>query len=198
MPFEGNKRQPRVPKTAEEIEELVLLKKIREHRKLEKFKKTKSYKFANIFNVICFFIYCELIFCFIGPCNYYTHYSKNISVERGDARNQKGEGITSVVKVTGVNGKQYNFMVNDFINKPAKFSSFELGKDFILQKELKGTISTSNDIYKIHQSSPLFFLSFFVAVFSCIIFSYNQNQNPHSLIALTATNAVTIIVFMLL
>jgi hypothetical protein len=197
MNTEGKKRPPRTPLSPEEVAELVLLKKIREHKKLEKFKKTRTYKVFNIFNVVCFFIYCELFFCFLGPCQYQMHYCKNVIVDYGD----RGEGahrIISSVKLMGIHEKQYEFIVNDFIDPPPRFSAFEVGKDFLLQKEIKGSIATSDKQFRILRASPILFLSVFVAIFSFIFFFYNLNQNPHSLRAITCINAVTVLAFVLI
>ncbi|MGZ3898959.1 MAG: hypothetical protein ACXVNQ_01435, partial [Bacteroidia bacterium] len=94
--------------------------------------------------------------------------------------------------------KQYEFLVNDLVPPPPKFSAFEVGKDFILQKEIKGSISTSPKQFRIQRASPILFLSIFVAIFSFIFFFYNLNQNPHSLRAITCINAVTMLAFLLI
>lgn len=198
MAVEGNKRPPRIPRTPEEVEESVLLKKIRDHAKLAKFKKTFVFKAFNIFNIICFFIYCELIMCFIGPCHYQTHYSRSVSAEHGREKNDYGDRAVSVVKITGVNGIHYRFLVNDFIEVPEKFSRFNVGKDFLLHKEIKGTLTTSHHVYWIHHANPIFFLSIFVALFSLIFFAYNLNENLFSLSAITMINGVTVLAFMII
>jgi len=196
MPQEAKKRPPRIPKTPEEVAEIVLLKKLREYKRLEKFKKTLFYRIFNVFSVACFFIYCELIICFIGPCHYSKHYSKNVAFEHG-REIVNGERIISSVKIIDVSGKQYKFIVEEFIDVPEKFSGFMVGKDFLLQKEIKGILSTSNNNYRIQKASPILFLSFFVGIFSFIFFSYNLNQNPHSLRALSIMNAITLFFFLL-
>ena len=140
MPVEGNKRPPRKPRTAEEVEELVLLKKIREHKKTERFKKTFIYKVCNVFNIICFFIYCELVMCFIGPCRYETHYSKNVIPEHGMAINIYGDRIITAIKITALNGKQYRFPVNEFIEVPQKYSASNLL--LIMPKRVVGKVFT--------------------------------------------------------
>lgn len=195
MNNEGKKRPPRTPLTPEEVADFILLKKLREHKKLEKFKRSKEYKFLNIFNVICFFIYIELICCIFGPCHYQGHYSKNIFIEYGE-KITNNKRIIAGLKVVGINDKQYNFAVHDFIKTPEKFSFFEIGKDYILQKEVKGSVSTSNETYRTQNASPIFFLSVFVGIFSCIFFFFDLNQNPYSLWALTSINAITVFGFM--
>jgi hypothetical protein len=197
MTQEGKKRPPRIPKTPEEVAELVFLKRLREHRNLETFKKTVFYKIFNVFSIGCFFIYCELIICFLGPCHYQTHYSRNIKVDFGEEM-IGSDRIVSSVKLIGVEGREYEFRVNEFIDVPPKFGPFEVGKDFILQKEIKGCVSTSRNTYRIQRASPMLFLSFFVGIFSCIFFSYNLNQNPHSLRAIAVMNAITLFFFLLL
>ncbi|MCW3076845.1 MAG: hypothetical protein JWO32_1454 [Bacteroidetes bacterium] len=197
MNYEGKKRPPRTPLSPEEVAEFVLLKKIREHKKIEKFRKSSTYKIFNIFNVACFFIYCELFFCFLGPCHYQNHYNKHVTIEYG-SRFKGDDRIISTVKVTDVNNVQYEFLINSFITPPPKFSRFEVGRDFLLQKDIKGSISTSDEQYRIQRASPILFLSVFVAIFSFIFFFYNLNQNPHSLRAITSINAITVLAFILI
>ncbi|MGZ3921091.1 MAG: hypothetical protein ACXVNM_13280 [Bacteroidia bacterium] len=197
MNNEGKKRPPRTPLSPEEVAEIVILKKIREHKRIAKFRKTLTYKISNVFNIVCFFIYCELFFCFLGPCQYQIHYSKSVSIEYAH-HNTEMEWLISSVKLTSVNDKQYEFLVNDLVPPPPKFSAFEVGKDFILQKEIKGSISTSPKQFRIQRASPILFLSIFVAIFSFIFFFYNLNQNPHSLRAITCINAVTMLAFLLI
>ena len=196
MNNEGKKRPPRTPLSPEEVAELVWLKKIREHKKIEKFKKSRGYRIFNIFNVVCFFIYCELIFCFLGPCHYQTHYHTGVSIEY--SRTEDERMLVSSVKVNGVNGTQYTFMVNEELDVPAKYAPFEVGKDFLLQKEIKGSVSTSDKQFRILRASPILFLSVFVSIFLFIFFFYNLNQNPYSLRAITTINAVTLLAFILI
>jgi hypothetical protein len=197
MIYEGKRRPPRVPKTPEEVAELVFLKKLREHKKLESFKKTLYYKGFNLFCVACFFIYCELIICFMGPCHYEEHYSKNVWVEYG-REVIEGNHVISLLKVVDKEGQLYEFVINEFIEAPPQAAVFTVGKDFLLQREIKGTVSTSEHVYRINRASPILFLSFFVSLFSIIFFSYNLNQNPHSLRAITVINAITIFGFLLI
>jgi hypothetical protein len=196
MPQEAKKRPPRIPKTPEEVAEIVLLKRLREYKKLELFKKSLFYKVFNIFCVACFFIYCELIICFLGPCHYTKHFSKNIAAEY-NREIVNGERMVSSLRVIDVSGKQYKLIVEEFIDVPEKISAFMVGKDFLLQKEIKATVSTSDNPYRIQKASPILFLSFFVGIFSFIFFSYNLNQNPHSLRAISVMNAITLFFFLL-
>jgi hypothetical protein len=194
---DGKRRPPRIPKTPEEVAELVFLKKLREHKRIESFKKTLYYKAFNLFCVICFFIYCELIICFLGPCHYEDHYSKQVGVDYGHEA-VEGHRMISLLKIVDRNGQFYEFVINEFIEPPPQVAVFAVGKDFLLQKEIKGTVSTSEHIYRIRRASPILFLSFFVGIFSIIFFSYNLNQNPHSLRAITVINAITIFGFLLI
>ncbi len=198
MPAEGNKRPPRVPRSQEEVELIVLQKKIREHNRLARFKQTGVYKAFNIFNVISFCIYCELIMCFIGPCHYETHYSRNVTAEHGMEKNVSGNAIVVAIKIVAINGKHYRFPVNEFIATPKKFSAYNIGKDFFLQKELRGTVTTSDHIFRISAAEPIFFLSLFVAFFSFIFFAYNLNEHPYPLAAITFINAITVLAFVML
>lgn len=195
MKAEAKKRPPRIPKTPEEVAELVLLKKVREHKKLERFKSTFYYKLLNVFNIACFCVYCELIICFFGPCRYETHYSKNMITEYGEAR-ADGERIVTKITVVGQNNEKYCLNVNEFISPPEPHSTYFLGRDFLLQKEIKAMITSSDKQFGISRVSPLLFLSFLVGVLSWIIFSYNLNQKQHSLGAITIINGLTLFVFL--
>jgi hypothetical protein len=109
-----------------------------------------------------------------------------------------GKRVVSLLKIVDREGQFYEFVVNEFIEPPPQVGVFTTGRDFLLQKEIKGTVSTSEHIYRIRRASPILFLSFFVAIFSIIFFSYNLNQNPHSLRAITVINALTIFGFLLI
>ena len=89
-----------------------------------------------LFNVICFFIYCELIICFLGPCHYSTHFSEYVKAEYGK---EKVNGIRKIekIKVNEKNGKYYDFVVYDFIQMPEQISKYFIGKDFLFQYQIQ-------------------------------------------------------------
>jgi len=195
---QGKKRPPRNPLSPEEVADFIAVKKLREQLKLQRFKKTKRFKYLNIFNVVCFFIYCELLICFFSPCHYRTHYSKKVDVEYSQGLNELNQLKIAHVKITDVNNNLYQFMVNDFIDIPKKYDKFSVGKDFILQKELKGTFIGSNKYYRIQRAEPFLFLSGFLVILLCIIFSYNLNLTESSLKAISVINGLTILGFLLI
>ena len=163
MNQQARKRPPRTQKTPEEIAELKMMKRIKEFRRVSSFKKTRFYKVCNIFNVICFFIYLELIICYFGPANYRLHFSKQVDVNFGEARKDRLKE-TSSISFTDVNDKTYELMVNEFIEAPEKYSVFNIGSDFLFGKEIKGSIAGSEQEYRIHKAGPLLFLSFFLLI----------------------------------
>ena len=61
--MEPKKRPRRIPLTAEEVGNVIAYKKRREIIILQKLKSSRIYKFQNLCNVVCFFIYCEFSFC---------------------------------------------------------------------------------------------------------------------------------------
>ena len=195
---EGKKRPPRNPLSPEEVADFIAVKKLREQLKLQRFKKTKKFKYLNVFNIACFFIYCELLICFFSPCHYRTHFSKKVEVEYGHELNNYNQMKIAHLKITDVNGNFYQFMVNDFIEVPETYSSFSVGKDFILQKELKGTFLGSDKYYRIQRAEPFLFLSGFLGILLCIIFSSNLNQTESSLNAISVINGLTILGFLMI
>jgi hypothetical protein len=198
MREEGRKRPPRVPLTPEEVAELIEIKKIREFNKLQKFKKSFTFKFLNSFNIFCFFIFCELIISFYGPCNSKMHFSKSLSVTHIDKMNENGQRKISEIEFIDVNDKEYILVVNEFIEAPDKFSSFKVCRDYLLQKEIKVYIETSDNYYRILRASPILFLSGFLGIICIICFSFDLNQNSHSLISLSIMNAITLLAFLLI
>jgi len=192
----GERKRPhRIPLTPEEVAQLVSLKKLKEARKLARFKKSSSYKALNVFNICCFFVYWEILFCFMGPCHYQTHYARSYAVRHGDEKNEMGKKIISQIDINGVDGKKHRIYVRDFIETPQKFSSYQIGKDYLLQKELKAILVTSEASYGLQSASSIIFLSVFTIVISCISFFYNLHENSHSLTAVTVMNALTILAF---
>lgn len=195
---ERKKRPPRVPLTAEEVAEWVSVKKIREQLKLQKFKKTKRFKYLNVFNVACFFIYLELLISFYSTGHYQTHYSKKVDVEYWQEHNAYNQSKVSHVKVTDVNDNFYLFVINDYIEVPVKYCAFSVGKDFLLQKELKGTFVGSSKYYRIQRAEPFLFLSGFIGFLICIIYMFNLNQVEHSLKVISIINGLTVFTFLLI
>jgi hypothetical protein len=199
MAADGKKRPARVPLSAEEVAQFILVKKIREAKKLAKYKQTTSYKANNIFNIVCFFIYCEIVLCFFGFCHYQTHYSTKINVKYGKGVNAFGNRIVSEVDVTGVNGSEYTFVVDDYLTSiPVKYSSYKIGKDYLLQKELKGILNGSGTSFTIYAANSILFVLFLIMFISCIAFFYNLNENPYSLNALSVLNFIGLAVILLL
>jgi hypothetical protein len=195
----GDRKRPaRIPLTPEEVAAFVAMKKDRELKKLLRFKKSFAYKFLNIFNILCFFIYWELLFCFLGPCHYQTHYSQSVSVKLGDEVGVNGKKIVSEIKIKCVNGLDYKFSVNDFIERPGQKTSFQVGKDFLLQKELKVRLEGADSSFRLINASPILFLSCFVIFILIICVSYNLNENVYSLKAAAILNLITVLSFLLI
>jgi hypothetical protein len=191
MAEEPKKRPRRVPLSSEDIAHVIAVKRWREFKKREKLKKSRLFKVLNLFNIACFFIYFELLFCFFGPCNYTVHYSYKVTPKYGDTYLKTGEPIIADINVHGVDGIIYNFVIDDFIKVPPKHMRFLIGKDYLLQKNLKGILENSGAEYRLFSASPVLFLCVFVTVISLFAFIYNLNENAYSLNALTVLNFLT-------
>lgn len=187
-----------MPLSPEEVAQLIAYKQIREARRLARFRRSVIYKLFNVFNIVCFFAYWEIVFCFIGPCNYQTHYSFSVRSHHGDEQNEEGRRITKELDIKGVNGKAYTFLVNDFIQKPARFSEFTVGSDFLMGKELKGMFGDGDKFYYIYSSGSILFLSILLIIISITSFIYNLNEQAYSLNAITALNAIILTGILLL
>jgi hypothetical protein len=195
---ENKKRPRRTPLSSEEVANFIALRKRRELIKLQKFKKSLSYKILNSFNIVCFFIYFELLFCFLGPCNYSLHYASRIEPKYGDSFQKDGRPIVAEIDVYGVSGEKYNFVVEEFIKVPTGVTKFLVGKDYLLGKDLKGRLEYMPGSYRLFSASPIIFLSLFVLVISSFAFYYNLNENAYSLMSLTVLNSINIFGILLL
>jgi hypothetical protein len=192
MMREPNKRPRRNPLTSEEVANIIAHKKRLELTTLYKLKKTRAYKLMNIFNVGCIFIYLELVLCYFGPCHYQKHCSLDTIVTHGNKWLNSNQPIISDIDIYGVNGRVYKFIVEDFIDAPARRICFVIGKDFLLQKELKGMLESSGQAYRLFSASPVLLLSILVSVISFIAFLFNLNEKAYSLSGLTTINVLTL------
>ena len=198
MAFEDKKKLSRKPLSQKEVANLVAIKIHREQQKVFQFKKTNTFKFFNFFNVCCFFIYLELLFCFFGPINYQTHYSISVKIKTGNEINLKNERIISQINIVDASLKQYDLIIDDYVLPPKKFTAFQIGKDYILQKELKAKICDLDKDYFIQSSSPILFLLLLIIFVSIISVIYNLNENIYSLSAVSLLNLIIMFSFLII
>lgn len=193
MMREPNKRSRRIPFSTEELSNIIAYRKYREQLIVLRFKKTWIYIALNVFNICCIFVYLELIFCYFGPCNYTKHYSANTITKYGFTYDKDFKPIVDIVDIYGVNGKLYQFIVQDFIEVPQKKISFIIGSDYLLQKDLKGILDGTGARYRLFSASPVLFLCFFISFICFMAFLFNLNESVHPLSGLTTINAFTLL-----
>jgi hypothetical protein len=192
MSPEPQKRPRRVPFTPKEVANLISIKKRREDIKLQTFKKSLLYKLQNGFVIGCFFIFCEVFLCFLGPASYSRHYSYKIEPIYGDEYNQQLKPIVSEIDFYGVHGITYKFVVNDFKPIPHKYCSFLIGSDFLLRKNLKGIYSNTTS-YRLFSANPILFLILLSLVATVFGYVNNLNENAYSLMAISVFNALVLV-----
>ncbi len=194
MPLEGNKKQGRVPLTSDQLKEIIAFKKLKHYKQVQKLKGTRRYKILNVFNIICILVYCELIFCMFGPAIYSPHkVIKANADEYGKFVNKKRE--MSFMSVWDENDTRYKFYVGESIQTPLPNSVFYVGKDFLLQKEIKVMVHTSLSEYRLWRVVPLIFLGVFVSVITLLVYMQNMNMVNYSLIAISVLNALNLFYF---
>jgi hypothetical protein len=197
MVQETNKRPPRIPLTPDEVKDFIRLKKHKERVKIERFKQTKTYKVFNAFNIICVIIYTEIIFAFLGSCNFTTHYIKSNNVYYG-AEIKGGKRIYSSAVFITVNDKEYEVGIHDTCALPPNYSGLLVGKDWLLKKEIKVRFKKGGKDFYIKRSFPLLFISILWGIVTFVLFGYNMNQNNYSLHVITFVNLITMLSFLLL
>ncbi len=191
MTSEPNKRPRRNPLTSEEVAHIIAHKKKRELVTLHKLKKSRLFKVLNVFNIGCIFIYLEILFCYFGPCHYQKHYSTNTISHHGNGTRMNGHSFISDIDVYEAGGKMYKFVINDCIEMPSKTISFIIGKDYLLQKDLKGIFEHSEKAYRLFSASPVLFLCVFVSFISFFGFVMNLNEHAYTLTGLSILNFLT-------
>jgi len=191
MAFEPGKRPRRTPLSSEDVAHVIAVKRWREFKKLQRFKRSGHFKLLNLFNVLCIFVYFELLFCYFGPCHYQVHYSAKRTARYGYFYTPAGRPVVADIDVHGVDGHVYTYIIDDFIDLPPQRFRFTIGKDFLLQKKLKGTIENLDGDYRLFSASPVLFLCMFVIAIFLFAFSFDMNQKAYSLNALTVLNVLT-------
>ena len=197
MVFETNKRPPRIPLTPEEVQDFIRLKKHKERAKTERFKQTKTYKVFNVFNVICIIIYTEIIFAFLGSCNFATHYIQSSNAYFEDEI-KGGKRIYSSVVFKMVTNKEYDVGLHDTVMLPENYTRLLVGSDWLLKKEIKVRFKRGGKDFYIKRSFPLLFISILWGLVTFVLFGYNMNQNNYSLNVVSFVNLITMLSFMLL
>jgi hypothetical protein len=190
------KRQKRHPLTAEEVADIIAYKKRREHEKLAKFRTTRRYKALNIFNLACFFVYFELLFCFFGPCVYQNFTVKSVSAHYGEGYRNETPYVTDFDIVS--DDHTYRIIAKDYIDLPEAGTSFSIGKDFLLGKELKAAIESNPTKFRLFSASPVVILCGLALSISFIAVFYNLNQNSYSLNAMSVLNGIVMLGLLLM
>ncbi len=193
MSFVPGKKTRRTPLHPDQVKEIILRKKKREYFLIQKFKKTKRYKALNIFNILCVLVYSEIIFCIYGPARYENLICEKVSANYGPYVNGKAT-IRNLLVYTN-DGKTYLLSVDEYIQLPRPNTVFYLGKDYLLNKEIKAMVSTSSKEYRLRNDEPLIFLGIFVTLITMFVFYHNMNMINYSLTAVSIFNGLIMLYF---
>lgn len=194
MVSQTNKRPPRQPLSPEEVQEIVKLKKLRQLVKTEKFKQTSQYKYLNLFNICCVIIYTEIIIAFLAVANFSLMEVNSVTPYYGDDRIGGKRVVTSLV-VKASNGTDYDVSVNDTCTIPPVIKEMEVGKDWILQKEIKVKMCERENDFIIKRSFPLLVISLLLVIVTFVLFTYNLNQSSYSLNVISFINLISLSYF---
>ena len=185
------KRPPRIPLSPEQVAALVWQKQIKQEATDLRFRRSSIYKYCNAFNIVAVFVYCELLLCYFFVTNNTTYTVIRCNVHYGDTY-KEGRRIISNLELN----KDLTVRISDYIDAPSIGSSFKIGRDFLLQKQLICRFPSSSKSYSIIKSEPILFLSFFVMIFTLVLTHYNQNQKSYSLKVMTLINALSLLLFL--
>ncbi len=193
MNAERNQRPHRTPPDSAEMARRLALREQRNNLKIEAFKKSKSFQLLNILNVSCFFVYCELIFCFMSVCHFTTITPQSMEIKYGAKIDSRGFKYVRHINLQWYNEKHDQVIVEDFVEAPLnnKFT-LHTGRDFILQKDLKVKLADGNSTYRLANASPVLFLSLMFSVVTLTAFYFNLNQQLNTLSGITFLNLLIV------
>ncbi|PBQ34367.1 hypothetical protein CNR22_22175 [Sphingobacteriaceae bacterium] len=193
MTSEPYKRPRRNPLSSEEVANIIAHKKKKELVELRKLKKSKTYKLLNVFNILSMFIYLEILFCFFGPCHYETRTSINTVQHYGPGSVSAAKPFINSLDIYEAGKPLYKFMIENYLPSQPKKIQFVIGKDFLLQKELKGSLKESDEAYRLFAASPLLFLCGLMSFFSVFVFVLDLNEKVYTLFSLSTLNFLTLL-----
>ena len=188
-------RQPRSQFTPDELARIIAFKQHKAEQRTKRFKASPLFKGLNLFNVFCFFIYWELLFCFIGPTFPVQVEIKHINFNFENPVEAPAKSLLTHVNVETTEGYVFHASINDSVLIGMKApETIYLLKDFILQKPLKANFTVFEGEFFIKEANSVVFLSVFLVLINCIAFAFNLHEHPHSLTGISAVNAINFIV----
>ena len=97
------------------------------------------------------------------------------------------------IDIYNTDGDVYKLVINDCVAKPSKTFHFIIGKDFLLQKELKGFMAGYDKAYRLFSASPVLLLSSLAICISLFGFIMNLNENIYNLAGLSVLNFLALL-----
>ena len=190
---EQNKRPRRRTLTREEVQAVIAFKQRKENIQLHKLKGTLSYKLRNVFLIISFFIFSEVLICFFGPCKHRLHYTMRVAGTYA-AHFEKGKGqLLSQIEAICVDGTMFQLQVDDFKKTPPKYTTLDVGSDFLLNCELKASIAGVEGSFRLFRANPVLLLCCFSSVMLVFGIYHNFNHNDYALWGLTVICGMTLL-----
>ncbi len=190
---EQHKRPRRNPLSREEVEAIIEFKKRKEQIHLYLLKKTVSYKVRNLFLIICFFIFCEVLICFFGPARHRAHYTQSVSATYNLVYDGQNKQQVNHVEAVCVDGEHFRLMVNEFIKVPNQFSRIDVYSDFLMNCQLKASIQEVPGTFPLFRASPVILLSVFCSFILLLGIHHNLNQQDYTLWGLTVVCGMTVL-----
>jgi len=193
MQQDRSHRPNRVFPNQEEMARRLALREHLRNKKLQAFKSSKLYRALNIMNVVCFFIYWELILCFFGPCRYNQVFPEHMGIKYGAKTDTRGYRFIKEINLLWYGTKSDKAIVGDFVQVfSGQTLAKQAGRDFILLKDLKVKLGDGNKSYRLNHSSPLVFLCVLLIVVTAVAYNFNLNQSPVVLQGLSTLNMCVI------
>lgn len=191
MPQEKHQRQQRIPPDQDEIARRLFLRDRLRTKKILAFKSSRFFVALNLFNVCCFFICWELILCFMGICQFDERVPESFQVKYKAKTNNLGYKYIREIQVNWQGGVSDKIIVEDFV--PVfndRDLGMKVGKDFILQKDLRVRLGNAEPSYRLSNASPLLFLACMSILVTFIGYSFNLNQQATTLPGLSFFNLI--------
>jgi hypothetical protein len=190
---EQKRRPRRNPLSREEVEAIIAFKRRKEQMQFSILRMSLSYKLRNLFLILSFFVFCEVLCCYFGPSRHRLHYTQSVT-GRYAAISEKGRGQRlEYLEAVCVEGNSFKLLVSDFVKIPGRYSRLDVSSDFLLNCQLKASVDGMQDSYRLFRANPVLLLTVFCSFILLLGVYHNLNQNDYTLWGLCVLCGMTVL-----
>ncbi len=190
----GGRQQRRTRRalTREEIARLLEIKRYKEQQKRLKFKKTGTYKWLNVFVLLCVFVLAEVLMVYVGPVRYEADTIEHTYANYG-SHWWDSKPVISSVEIQTHNHGTIELVTQTMVRVPEKGETVYIGYDYLLSKPIKGSWDLSGQTYRLFRASPILLIAALCLLITFTGYFNHLNEMPYSLNGLALLNLMTLL-----